>query len=75
VDNTDEPDEEQIRIRRLNKKAAGILFQSMVNSTPEGKKAVDAIKPHYTGEDNINPGHFPNAWNASKCMECINTLV
>ena len=55
--------EEQVRIRKKNKKAAGILFASIVNSTTDGKKAISIIKPHFSNDD-ITPGHFPKAWNA-----------
>lgn len=52
------------RLQKINRKAAGVLFQSLVNNTPEGKRAVAVAKPHFKPELGYTPGKFHSAWAA-----------
>ena len=62
LDETDAGQLEQIKLRQVNAKAAGLLLNCMDTDTDGGQFAFDLVAQEIKPEDHHGGGHFPKAW-------------
>ena len=57
---------ELVKLRDDNRRAAGIVLNSIETKSPEGVSAFNVVAHYHDGETGYQGGHFHNEWHALK---------